>query len=113
MCLIAGACVCTYPNYASDILHSCLDELAYLIEDQEEHGQTARPARRTRGVKIDFTGKDDGPEEDEEEGEENETDAPIEGKGKGKAVPTTLGQGSPIKPPSNAKPASTASNKDA
>ena len=77
-----------------------------MVDDQIEHGQGVPPARRTRGVKIDFTGKDDGPD-DEDEDEEKEPETPIEGKGKGKAVPTTPG---PVKPPSTVKPASTASN---
>ena len=79
----------------------------------------APSGRRTRGVKIDFTGKDDGPDDDEDDDEDKEPEAPIEGKGKGKAVPTTPGQGPPakplstVKPPSTVKPTSTASNNDA
>jgi hypothetical protein len=90
----------------------CLDELEYLKEDQEEHGQMAPTARRTRGVEIDFTGKDDGADEEDSD-EEKEQEAPIEGKGKGKAIPTIPGEGSPVKPPSTVKPVSTGSNKNA
>lgn len=99
-------------NYVTDRGHLYLDELALLIEDQEEHGQSAPTRHRTRGLKIDFTGKDDGPEEQESD-EENEPEAPVEGKGKGKAVPPASGKGSTSKPPSTVKPASTASSKNA
>ena len=111
-CLTAGACVGMFPNCVTDVVCLYLDELDLLLEDQAEHGQTARPARRTRGVKIDFTGKDDGPDEEDSD-KETESEAPVEGKGKGKVVATTSGQGSTVKPPSTVKPASTASNKNA
>lgn len=98
-------------DYVTDTGHLYLDELALLIEDQEEHGQSAPTRHRTRGLKIDFTGKDDGP--DEESDEENEPEAPVEGKGKGRAVPPASKKGPSSKPPSTVKPASTASSKNA
>ena len=64
-------------------------------------------------MKIDFTGMDDGPDDEEDSDTEKEPEAPVEGKGKGKAVLSTSGQESSTKPLSTVKPVSTASNKNA
>ncbi|KAG8826156.1 hypothetical protein FRC17_008357 [Serendipita sp. 399] len=82
------------------------DELADLVQDQEEAKDGYTGGRRTRGVKIDFSGKDnranddDDDDDDEEPAKEEEV---VEGKGKGKAKPL-----SPGKPTSRAGASSTA-----
>ncbi|PVG00670.1 hypothetical protein CPB86DRAFT_795707 [Serendipita vermifera] len=75
------------------------DELADLIQDQEDSNVGYTGGRRTRGVKIDFTNKrlpgekegeiDDDDDEDDDEGNaktKEEEEEVVEGKGKGKAV---------------------------
>lgn len=79
-------------------MFSWIDELADLIQDQEDTNVGYTGGRRTRGVKIDFTNKRlpgekegdvDDDDEDEEEGNakaKEEEEEVVEGKGKGKAV---------------------------
>ena len=70
--------------------NSIIDELADLIQDQEDQADGRTNGRRTRGVKIDFAGKsvpEEGDDDDDDE-EENvpEVEEEVVGKGKGKPV---------------------------
>ncbi|KAG8797864.1 hypothetical protein FRB91_010155 [Serendipita sp. 411] len=70
------------------------DELEDLHQDQEDAGDGYTGGRRTRGVKIDFSGKDNRANDDDEDDEDDEPVAQkeeevVEGKGKGKAKPVS------------------------